>query len=133
MPLEWDYTRMTTRIPEIDIEHKEWIRRYNEFDRAVTNGQGVAAIQATLDFLTEYAEAHFQHEESVAAEVHSPVQALNHENHDQYRAQLHEIRRWLAQEGASVVEVVSLKQDMEAWLLNHICKVDTRILPVPEG
>jgi hemerythrin len=132
MPLVWDQLSMTTRMPEIDEEHKEWIRRYNEFDQAVNQGKGVSAVQDTLNFLSEYAEAHFKHEEALAAQHNSPVAALNHANHDQFRAQLQELRSWVAQGGASTVEVVAIKQEMEQWLVNHICKVDTRILPVTE-
>lgn len=132
MPLEWNQ-HMSTRLPEIDEEHREWIRRYNEFDHAVTTGQGVAAIQSTLDFLAEYAEAHFAHEEALAAQHHSPVAEINHSNHDQFRAQLHEIRQWIKQEGVSIVEVIAIKQDMEKWLTNHIIKVDTQILPPEAG
>jgi hemerythrin len=129
MPLVWDQLQMTTRLPEIDEEHKEWIRRFNEFDQAVTLGRGVEAVEETLNFLAEYAEAHFKHEEALAEQHHSPVAALNHENHNQFRAQLQEIRRWTQQDGASTVEVVAIKLEMEQWLVNHICKVDTRILP----
>ncbi len=129
MPLEWDQLMMTTRLPEIDDEHKEWIRRFNEFDQAVTQGKGIEAVTDTLKFLSEYAEAHFKHEEAVAAEHNSPVAELNHINHDQYRVQLHEINRWVQQGGVSNFEVVAIKQDMEQWLINHICKIDTQILP----
>jgi len=122
---------MTTRMPEIDEEHKEWIKRYNNFDQAVTMGRGVSAVQETLNFLADYAEAHFKHEESLAAQHNSPVAVLNHENHDQFRAKLRELRGWVEQGGASNVEVVAIKHDMEQWLVNHICKVDTRILPTP--
>jgi hemerythrin-like metal-binding protein len=129
MPLVWDQLQMTTRMPEIDVEHQEWIKRFNEFDQAVTQGKGIEAVDGTLDFLSEYAEAHFTHEEALAVEHHSPVAELNHANHAQFRAQLHELRLWVKQGGASSVEVVAIKQEMEQWLLNHICKVDTRILP----
>jgi hemerythrin-like metal-binding protein len=129
MPLVWDQLQMTTRMPEIDMEHQEWIKRFNEFDQAVTQGKGIESVEDTLNFLSEYAEAHFTHEEALAAEHHSPVAELNHANHAQFRAQLHELRLWVKQGGASSVEVVAIKQEMEQWLLNHICKVDTRILP----
>jgi len=129
MAIEWDYARMTTGLPGIDAEHQEWIRRFNEFDTAVTSGQGLETIQDTLNFLATYAETHFAHEEALAARHGSPVAALNRANHDQFRAQIQDIQAWIQQEGASLVEVVSLKIDMEQWLINHICKVDTQLHP----
>ena len=37
MTINWDAEKMTTGIGEIDEQHKEWIRRFNEFDDAVTS------------------------------------------------------------------------------------------------
>jgi hemerythrin len=129
MTIEWDYASMTTGLPAIDEQHQEWIRRFNEFDEAVTAGQGTEAIQRTLDFLAKYAETHFENEEAIAAQLHSPIEQLNHTNHDNFRAKLYEIQKWIHWDGASVVEVLSLKIDMENWLVNHICTVDTQLRP----
>jgi hemerythrin len=129
MTVKWDYAQMTTGLPEIDEEHKEWIRRFNEFDAAVAEGQGLEAIQHTLHFLAQYTETHFAHEEARMAQYNSPVAALNRAEHDRFRAKLYEIEAWIQREGTTLVEVVSLKIDMEQWLVNHICKVDVQLQP----
>ena len=129
MAIEWDYAQMTTGLPEIDEEHKEWLRRFNEFDAAIVNSQGVKAVQRTLDFMAQYAETHFAHEEACMAQYNSPIAALNHTEHDRFRAKLYEIQAWIQQEGTTLVEVVSLKIDMEQWLINHICRIDVQLHP----
>jgi hemerythrin len=127
MAVEWDYAQMTTGVPEIDEEHKEWIRRFKEFEAAVIEGRGLEKIQNTLHFLAQYTETHFVHEEAYMAQYDSPVAALNRAEHDRFRAKLHEIETWIQQEGATLVEVMSLKIDMEQWLVNHICKIDVEL------
>jgi hemerythrin-like metal-binding protein len=129
MAIKWDYTTMTTGSSEIDEEHQEWIRRFNEFDAAIANGQGLEAIQHILHFLAEYTVTHFAHEEARMAQHNSPVAALNRTEHGRFRANLDEIERWMQQEGTSLVEVVSVKIDMENWLINHICKIDAQLRP----
>jgi hemerythrin len=127
MAVEWDYAQMTTGLSEIDEEHKEWIRRFNEFEAAVVEGQGLEEIRHTLHFLAQYTETHFAHEEARMAQYNSPVAALNRAEHDRFRAKLHEIETWIQREGTTLVEVVSLKIDMEQWLVNHICKIDVEL------
>ena len=127
MAIEWNDEKMTTGFSEIDAQHKEWIRRINEFDDAVINRKGLEAIQNTLDFLTQYSEAHFADEEVIMAQYHSPVQETNRAAHDEFRGELAEIRSWVKNEGATSVEVVELKFALEQWLVKHICTVDVQL------
>ena len=130
MAIEWNDEKMATGFPEIDAQHKEWIRRINEFDDAVINRKGQEAIQNTLDFLTQYSETHFAGEEALMAQRNSPVQEPNRAAHDEFRRKLAEIRAWVKDEGATTVEVVELKIALEEWLVNHICTVDVQLRKV---
>jgi hypothetical protein len=38
MPIEWNKAILGTGLPDIDEQHREWLRRYNEFDNAVMKG-----------------------------------------------------------------------------------------------
>jgi hemerythrin len=127
MAFEWNDEKMATGFPEIDAQHKEWIRRINEFDDAVVNRKGQEAIQNTLDFLTQYSETHFVGEEAIMAQHNSPVQELNRAAHNEFRGKLAEIRSWVKNEGAMSVEVVALKSTLEKWLVNHICTIDAQL------
>jgi hemerythrin-like metal-binding protein len=127
MAIEWNDEKMATGFPEIDAQHKEWIRRISEFDDAVINRKGQEAIQNTLDFLTQYSETHFADEEELMAQRNSPVQETNRAAHVEFREKLAEIRAWVRNEGATSVEVIELKDALEKWLVNHICTVDVQL------
>ncbi len=51
MSIVWDEARLGTGLPDIDEQHREWIRRYNDFDSAVANGEEPGIIFNTLAFL----------------------------------------------------------------------------------
>ena len=130
MAIEWNYEIMTTGSSDIDEEHKEWIRRFNQFDDAVVNRQGVEAINDSLQFFLSYSKTHFPHEEAIMEQYKCPVAALNRAEHGRFREKIHAMETWVRSEGASLVEVIGLKVDMEQWLVNHICKVDTQLRTV---
>jgi hemerythrin len=122
---------MSTGMEAVDAEHQEWIRRYNEFDVAVAEGQGAEHIQQILEFMTEYAEKHFVHEEFLAGEAETSAIRLNRNEHNHFRENLQEIKDTIRQNGVSAVEVVSLKMDLEKWLVHHICDVDVQLWKKP--
>ena len=130
MAIEGNDKKMATGFPEIDGQHKEWIRRVNEFDDAVINRKGQEAIQNTLDFLNQYSETHFAGEEALMAQHKSPIQKQNRAAHDEFRGKLAEIQSWVKNEGATSVEVVELKDIVEQWLVNHICTIDVKLRKV---
>jgi hemerythrin len=130
MAIEWNDEKMATGFPEIDAQHKEWIRRINEFDDAVVNRKGQEIIQNTLDFLNQYTETHFAGEEALMAQHKSPVLEPNRAAHDEFRRKLAEIRAWVKNEGATSVEVIELKDALEKWLGNHICTIDVELRKV---
>lgn len=130
MAIEWNDEKMATGFPEIDAQHREWIRRLNEFDDAVVNRKGQEVIQNTLDFLTQYSETHFVGEEAIMTQLNSPVLETNRAEHNEFRGKLSEIRTWVKNEGATSVEMVALKDALEEWLVNHICTVDVQLRKV---
>jgi hemerythrin len=130
MAIEWNNEKMATGFPEIDAQHKEWIRQINEFDDAVMNNKGHEVIQNTLDFLTQYSETHFAGEEAIMAQLNSPVLETNRAEHNKFRGKLSEIRTWVKSEGTTSVELVALKSALEEWLVNHICTVDVQLRKV---
>ncbi len=127
MAIEWNQAEMSTGMQQIDEEHQEWIRRFNEFDAAVIAGHGLETIQKTLEFMVNYAENHFIHEETLTADAHSAAAQLNQSEHERFREKIAYLRKWIGQDGASSVEVVSLKLDMEQWLVHHMREVDTKL------
>ena len=127
MPIEWNEAKLGTGLPDIDAQYKEWLRRYNEFDKAVMNGQGLDVIFSTLAFMVQYTETHFSHEEARMAELGCHAQDVNRAAHDQFRTRLDEMLSWLENARPTTVEVVILKQELEDWLTNHISTIDVQL------
>ena len=127
MAIEWDDAKLGTGLPDIDEQHKEWIRRYNEFETAVANGQGLDTIFNTLAFLVQYTDVHFSHEEDRMAACDCPALAQNRLAHDQFRTRLNEMLTWLEQAKPSSFEVVVLQQELADWLTNHITTIDIQL------
>jgi hemerythrin len=118
---------MSTGMPIVDAEHQEWIRRFNDFEAAIQSGQGIEFVQQMLDFMAEYSEKHFVHEEILAGDVDTPEVKLNRQEHNIFRENISDIKDWIKQGGVTSVEVVSLKMDLEKWLVHHICFVDVQV------
>ncbi len=68
MAIAWNNEKMATGFPEIDAQHKEWIRRINQFNDAVINHTGQEALQNTLDFLTQFSETYIIGDEALMAQ-----------------------------------------------------------------
>ena len=127
MAIEWDEAKFGTGLPEIDAQHREWLGRFNEFDNAVSNGQGREVIFGALAFMVQYTEIHFSLEEARMAELGCPARDANRAAHDQFRTRLDEMLSWLENARPTTVEVVILKQELEEWLTTHISTIDMQL------
>ena len=126
MPIEWN-EGMSTGIDDIDIEHKEWLRRYNEFDDAVINNHGSKMIAVALRFFKQYTEFHFPNEETRVPNYLSLAAQRNREEHVLICNKIAELQSRIGSEGTSIVEVMELKIEMEEWIVKHICKTDVEM------
>ncbi len=127
MVINWDPEKMATGVPEVDAQHQEWIRRYNEFDEAVSRGTGLGAVRGALDFFANYAETHFKVEEAYMAKLHCPAAAVNRAEHEQMRNILAGFRTYVKSQGVSMFEVAALRKEMQEWLVRHILTVDIQL------
>ena len=122
MAIEWNQAEMSTGMQQVDEEHQEWIRRFNEFDAAVIAGHGLESVQQTLEFMANYAENHFIHEETLTDNPRSEAAQLNESEHERFREKIAYLRKWIGQDGASSVEVVSVSKEMTLALFNALTR-----------
>ncbi|MBI5952613.1 MAG: hemerythrin family protein [Chloroflexi bacterium] len=125
--IKWNPTQMATGVAEVDEQHQEWIRRYNQFDEAIHQGKGLEAAKSTLNFFIAYADTHFQFEEEVMSKRHSPAEKANKDAHDHMRLVLDGFKSYAEKHGYSMSEMLGLKFQMERWLINHILTVDIKL------
>ena len=125
--INWDAKKMATGVPEVDAQHQEWICRFNKFNDAIIEGKGIEVVQSTLDFFADYAESHFSLEEAAMAERNCPAAEANQAAHEHMRAILVGFRSYVKRHGFSISEVISLRIQMEEWLVRHILTIDTQL------
>lgn len=123
----WDLQRMSTGVPEVDAQHQEWIRRFNEFNDAICHGKGIEAVQSTLDFFMEYANTHFALEEAMMAKQNCPAAKANLAAHDQMRSILSGFKSYGKKHGYTLSDMQGLRIQMEDWLVNHILTIDVQL------
>jgi hemerythrin-like metal-binding protein len=133
MAIKWDYDKMTTGVDEIDAEHQEWIRRFNEFDSAINKDEGQTALRSALSFYLDYTASHFAHEETYMARYQCPAAEANRLAHLAFKTHVAETDAWVKQEGASLFEVVTLRLMLEEWMTNHICTIDVQLRDAVTG
>ncbi len=125
--IKWDPQKMATGVPEVDAQHQEWIRRYNEFNDAIHQGKGIAVMQSTLDFFIDYANTHFALEEAVMAERNSPAAKANLAAHEHMRGILTGFKSYVKKHGCSISDMQGLRVQMEEWLVKHILTIDIQL------
>jgi len=125
--IEWDEKTMATGVPEVDNQHKEWISRFNEFEKAIVINNGEQACSDTLLFFLRYTDTHFRFEENIMDLYHCPARYVNKQEHQRFKAWIEELvyKTWPL--GALPEDVVKLEQEMVDWLKNHICTVDVKL------
>jgi methyl-accepting chemotaxis protein/hemerythrin len=122
MAIEWTQS-LSVGIPEIDDQHREFIRLLMELDKAVhegTAGERVGGVMAKLD---EYVLFHFgteeRHFDEFGCYANSPAHKAAHKA---FTDQLNEMKyRFLHDRELLSTE---LAQTMFDWLANHIAKMD---------
>ena len=61
------------------------------------------------------------------AERHCPAAEANQAAHEQMRNILAGFRAYTRQQGMSMIEVASLRKQMQEWLVNHILTIDIQL------
>jgi hemerythrin len=131
MAIVWDERRMTTGVVEIDREHQELIRRFNDFHDAMIHGKGREVAGRMLTFIVDYTEKHFAHEEKCMAERRCPAAAANLAAHNALRREVVGMKARLTDGSLSVVDLLKIERTLGDWLQNHICAIDVKLRDCP--
>ena len=126
MSVEWT-EKMSTGVPEIDDEHKEWIRRFNEFDDSLVGEYSTEHMYIALRFFEMYTQFHFEHEENRVLKKQSEQAKKNRMEHGLIKNLIKDLKKRIKDEGAGLVEVMELKMEMDRWLVDHIMKTDIQL------
>ena len=92
MAIIWNEHRMATGVKDVDDQHKELIRHFNEFHEAMAHGKGQATAISLLGFLADYTETHFKCEEECMKRYRCPAAAANLAAHNSLRQEISVLR-----------------------------------------
>ena len=127
MLLKWDAALMSTGVDEVDRQHQKLIEHINELYRLMKEGHGTDGITEFVDFLSEYAESHFRHEEGCMAQHRCPAAMQNKLQHIQFSRTLSDFRRRLVKDGPTGSLAIEVQRNVGEWMRNHILRTDIEL------
>lgn len=131
--IKWDDGRMTTKVQTIDAQHQVFLWMINDLLDVLSKGEGKQEIECTLQFLRMYADKHFRHEEEIMKKRNCPTQLENIAAHKLFLQQYESLLGRYRSSGASLSFVMDVQKLVGEWLVDHICKVDTKLRTCPPG
>jgi hemerythrin len=112
----------------IDSQHREWIKRYNDFIACLKKGQGRKNLKELYSFLEEYTHSHFSAEEALMNFKKYSGLKKHKVMHENFKKVLKEFKDDLDEEGAGVHLAIEANQLIGEWLRNHILGVDKNMV-----
>jgi len=124
---EWNIA-MTTGVSEIDDQHRELIEKFNELVDAEAGRADREKIGHVLDFLQNYAEWHFNHEEEIMDKYQCHMAEENKRAHDEYRVKFGNLyQQWKNTIGSDTAVLHDTVVELARWIVNHILTVDNQL------
>ena len=117
-------------VEEIDNEHRELFRIINETQELLDNqilNDKYDRILETVERLEQYAEAHFQHEESYMESIRHPELSLQKKQHLFFRDKINGITNSFSSDTAQQEVLDDLLRYLVTWLYRHIISSDLMI------
>jgi hemerythrin len=118
---------LLTGVEEIDTQHKELFRRFDDLLNACNEGKGNEEVLRLFTFLDEYVVAHFTAEERIMRLCGYRDYLEHKQEHRGFVRRLEELKRKFRDEGAGLTLVISTNKMMIEWLTRHIDKMDKEI------
>lgn len=110
----------------IDKEHRELFDAVNKLFEACSKGSGRDSMDATIQFLNDYVQKHFSHEEQLQQQSEYPSVRAHKAFHEEYKRKLKEITSKISKSGPTIVELGNLNRHISV-LIAHIRTEDKRL------
>jgi hemerythrin-like metal-binding protein len=125
--VQWNQTQMTTSVDSIDQQHQELIRLINAVHETANKRKAGNELMKQLNFLGEYAQNHFSHEEKIMDSHRCPVAGKNKAAHAKFLGDYQKLVQEAQRTGPTPELAHAVKEMLAEWLTAHICKVDTNL------
>lgn len=119
-------------VPLIDADHLNLFMEVAHFNEHLQSGMSAEDLGKALNFLDKYVGAHFAREEMLMREKAYPYYTQHKALHLQLKKIVFAVRR-VFETDMDKVDKVKLNQFLRDWLIEHILKVDTKLVPYVNG
>jgi len=115
---------LATGNEEIDNQHKELFRRFNNLQLACKQGKGLDELSNLLTFLGEYVRSHFALEEQLQIDHDFPGYLKHKEEHDGFIRNLRKLEDQLNIKGTTSALLIQTNMAIANWLTRHLTWTD---------
>ncbi len=122
--LDWDES-LSVCIPEIDSEHRRFIRLVNDLNEAIVNRLGRTEIQKRMQRILDDAAEHFAHEETLFRKWHYPNAEEHAMKHAAVTEALNDIMGQFNRDGSEYGWVAAGLKVKDA-LIEHLLREDMK-------
>lgn len=123
----YEFTKkLETGNAVIDKEHRELFQAVNKLLDACSAGKGRTSMDETIQFLNNYVDKHFAHEEQLQRQSGYPGITAHRTFHEKYKQTLKEITSRISVSGPTIVELGNLNKHISV-LISHISTEDKKL------
>lgn len=123
--LEWsDF--LSINVESMDKEHMELFNRINTIPRAMIENDSSIDLLEISNFLEEYIEYHFRHEEELLAASDYPDLEVHKKLHKHFEAEFRALKERIRKGDSKSLILIDLQEKVVNWLVDHIGKVDKK-------
>jgi hemerythrin len=115
---------LATGNEEIDNQHKELFRRFNNLQSACKQGKGLDELSNLFTFLDEYVRSHFALEELLQIVNDYPGYLKHKEEHDGFTRNLRKLEDQLNTKGTTSTLLNQTNMAIANWLTRHFTWTD---------
>lgn len=114
-------------VKQIDDEHKSIIDNYNKLFQMQKEKTDVSFYKELLDFLFEYVNSHFEHEEQLQQKI-GFSECVEHKNrHENFKSKVNELIEQQTQKEITQEDINTISIFMQDWLFHHFLVEDKKI------
>ncbi|MDP3838438.1 MAG: bacteriohemerythrin [Methylococcales bacterium] len=128
---EW-FEQYKIGVPLIDADHLNLFMEVARFNEHLQSGMSAEELGKSLNFLDKYVGAHFAREEMLMREKAYPYYTQHKTLHLQLKKVVFAVRR-VFETDIEKVDKEKLNQFLRDWLIEHILKVDAKLVPYVNG
>jgi len=118
-----------TGIDEIDRQHRDLFKKFDNFSIAIYNGEGKNQLKELMAFIDSYINNHFKEEEELLSLNNYPDIYKHLEYHKKFTSIFGIFKKEFEKRGGDTYMALQLEKEIRGWWKNHILTVDKLYVP----